>query len=61
MLKNSPDMITQFKSKMVNLYDGAVIEQCQKYDECDSYLPFTQAGKAAFAVESVPLVSLITF
>lgn len=43
-LKNSPDMIAN-RPEIVNLTDFAIIEQCQAYDECDSYLPFIQAGK----------------
>ncbi|KAM0790831.1 hypothetical protein ACM66B_004676 [Microbotryomycetes sp. NB124-2] len=49
-LKNSPDMIAK-KPLVVNLFDAVVIEECQKYNECDSYTPFVKAGKAAWQIE----------
>ena len=49
-LKNGPDMITN-RPAIVDITDFAIIGQCSAFDECDTYTPFVQAGKAAFEVE----------
>ncbi|HHD62950.1 MAG TPA: endo alpha-1,4 polygalactosaminidase [Desulfobulbaceae bacterium] len=46
-LKNDLDQIPE----LVNDYDWALNEQCFQYDECDTLLPFVQAGRAVFGVE----------
>jgi hypothetical protein len=46
-LKNDLDQAQQ----LLPLYDWALDEQCFQYQECDSLLPFIQAGKAVFNVE----------
>ena len=38
-----PDLLPHF--------DWALNEQCFQYDECETLLPFIQAGKAVFNVE----------
>ena len=32
-------------------FDGALVEQCFQYDECEQYLPFVRAGKPVFVAE----------
>ena len=46
-LKNDIDQVTS----LVDDFDWALNEQCFEYDECDTLLPFVQAGKAVFGVE----------
>ncbi|MFZ1757212.1 MAG: endo alpha-1,4 polygalactosaminidase [Caldilineaceae bacterium] len=46
-LKNDLDQIPQ----LVEDFDWALNEQCFQYNECDTLLPFVQAGKAVFGVE----------
>ena len=46
-LKNDLDQVTE----LVADFDWALNEQCFQYDECDTLLPFVQAGKAVFGVE----------
>jgi len=46
-LKNDLNQIPQ----LVDHFDFAVNEQCFEYDECETLLPFIQAGKAVFGVE----------
>ncbi|KAL4982234.1 glycoside hydrolase superfamily [Aspergillus falconensis] len=46
-LKNAPALIP---SVLVNV-EFAVNEQCAEYEECDSFIPFLDAGKAVFHVE----------
>jgi hypothetical protein len=46
-LKNDLDQV----SDLVHDFDWALNEQCFQYDECDTLLPFVQAGKAVFGVE----------
>jgi hypothetical protein len=46
-LKNDLDQIPQ----LVNDFDWALNEQCFEYDECETLLPFIEAGKAVFGVE----------
>ena len=36
---------------LAGLFDWALNEQCFEYDECNTLLPFVQAGKAVFGVE----------
>ena len=31
--------------------DFAIVEECFQYDECDSFKPFVEAGKAVFEAE----------
>jgi hypothetical protein len=46
-LKNDLDQVAD----LVHDFDWALNEQCFQYDECDTLLPFVQAGKAVFGVE----------
>ena len=46
-LKNDLDQIPD----LVGDFDWALNEQCFEFDECDTLLPFIQAGKAVFGVE----------
>ena len=46
-LKNDVDQVNQ----LVGYFDWVLDEECFKYSECDTLLPFTQAGKAVFEVE----------
>ena len=46
-LKNDVDQIPE----LVDHFDFAVNEECFRYEECDLYQPFTQAGKAVLHVE----------
>ncbi len=46
-LKNDLDQIPQ----LVTDFDWALNEQCFEYDECETLLPFIEAGKAVFGVE----------
>lgn len=43
-------MITE-RPAVVGMYDFAIIEECQAYDECLSYQPFVNASKPAFDFE----------
>ena len=36
---------------LVDFFDWALNEQCFEYDECETLLPFIEAGKAVFGVE----------
>eukprot|EP01097_Dermamoeba_algensis_P004207 TRINITY_DN2784_c0_g1_i2.p1 TRINITY_DN2784_c0_g1~~TRINITY_DN2784_c0_g1_i2.p1 ORF type:complete len:456 (-),score=141.10 TRINITY_DN2784_c0_g1_i2:110-1477(-) len=45
--KNNADLV----SSAVSDFDYAIVEECGKYDECQTYLPFYNQGKAIFAVE----------
>jgi hypothetical protein len=46
-LKNDLDQIPD----LVGDFDWALNEQCFEFNECDTLLPFVQAGKAVFGVE----------
>ncbi len=46
-LKNDLDQINE----LVEYFDWALNEECFQYDECESLLPFIEAGKAVFGVE----------
>ena len=46
-LKNDVDQIPE----LVDDFDFAVNEECVRYDECDVYEPFSDAGKAVLHVE----------
>ena len=46
-LKNDVDQSRDLVSK----FDFAIDEQCFEYDECDTLLPFIDAGKPVFEVE----------
>lgn len=46
-LKNDGDQARA----LAESFDGAVVEQCFEYDECDQYAPFTHAGKPVFEIE----------
>ncbi len=46
-LKNDPDQVKALEP----YFDFSVAEECARYKECDSYAPFTQAGKAVLHVE----------
>jgi len=46
-LKNDGDQVRE----LIDSFDGAVVEQCFEYDECDQYLPFARAGKPVFEIE----------
>lgn len=46
-LKNDIDQVRD----LVSSYDWALNEQCFQYNECNTLLPFIQAGKAVFNVE----------
>jgi hypothetical protein len=46
-LKNDGDQVPD----LAESFDGAVVEQCFEYEECDQYLPFTRAGKPVFEIE----------
>ena len=46
-LKNDIDQVPS----LVDDFDWALNEQCFQYDECDTLVPFVQAGKAVFGVE----------
>lgn len=46
-LKNAPDIVT----REVGVFDFAIVEECEQYSECSSYVPFVAAGKAVLSVE----------
>lgn len=46
-LKNDVDQIVQLQP----FFDWALNEQCFQYNECDTYKPFLDAGKAVFNIE----------
>ncbi|MEO0494033.1 MAG: endo alpha-1,4 polygalactosaminidase [Actinomycetota bacterium] len=46
-LKNSTSQVPH----LVDVYDFAVNEECFNYDECETLLPFIEAGKPVFHVE----------
>ena len=46
-LKNDIDQVRE----LVSDYDLALNEQCHEYDECETLLPFIQAGKPVFNAE----------
>lgn len=46
-LKNDMDQIAQLEPD----FDFAINEECFRYDECEAYRPFVEAGKAVFNVE----------
>ncbi len=46
-LKNDGDQVSQ----LLDRFDGAVVEQCFEYNECDLYAPFVAAGKPVFEIE----------
>ena len=46
-LKNSTDLVPA----LVNKFDFAVVEECFKYKECESYSPFVNQNKAVFVAE----------
>lgn len=45
-LKNDIDQVEE----LVSLFDFAVNEQCQQYNECDALMAFIQAGKPVWAI-----------
>ncbi len=47
MLKNDGDQ----SAELVADFDGAVVEQCVEYQECELYRPFIDAGKAVLDIE----------
>jgi hypothetical protein len=47
LLKNDPDQAR----KLQPYFNGAVVEQCFQYQECDSFLPFVRHRKPVFEVE----------
>jgi hypothetical protein len=46
-LKNDPGQAKE----LVGAFDFAVVEECFQYDECDSFKPFIESGKAVFEAE----------
>ncbi|RMB58221.1 endo alpha-1,4 polygalactosaminidase [Tessaracoccus antarcticus] len=46
-LKNTMELIPQLADEI----DFAVNEQCQQYDECDTYAPLVALGKPVFTIE----------
>lgn len=46
-LKNDPAQVQD----LVEYFDFSLNEECVRYSECQSYSPFTQAGKAVFPVQ----------
>ena len=46
-LKNDPAQVPQ----LLGAFDFAVVEECFQYDECGSFEPFVEAGKAVFEAE----------
>jgi hypothetical protein len=48
-LKNGDE--PAFAAAMEPEVDFAIVEQCFEYDTCESFAPFTRAGKAVLAVE----------
>jgi hypothetical protein len=46
-MKNSTDLAQTHAST----HDFAIVEECFRYDECEAYSPFVQAGKAVMSVE----------
>lgn len=46
-LKNDLDQVSQ----LVSLFDFAVNEQCQDYQECFTLIPFIRAGKPVWAID----------
>lgn len=46
-LKNDPGQVRGLLAR----FDFAIVEQCFQYEECNSYEPFVQAGKAVFEAE----------
>jgi hypothetical protein len=47
LLKNDPDQVVQ----LLPYFNGALVEQCFEYQECDQFVPFIHAGKPVFEVE----------
>ena len=47
-LKNDAGQVAE----LVDAFDLAVVEECVRYEECDRYRPFIDAGKPVFLVES---------
>lgn len=48
-LKNAPDLVDD----LVDDFDWALVEECVRYDECDAYRPFIDAGKAVLNAEYI--------
>jgi len=46
-LKNDPGQVATLQQS----FDFAIVEECARYGECNSYAPFSHAGKAVLAVE----------
>jgi hypothetical protein len=46
-LKNDPRQAKE----LLGAFDFAVVEECFQYEECDSFAPFFEAGKAVFEAE----------
>jgi hypothetical protein len=46
-LKNDPRQVGQ----LVDSFDFAIVEECFQYEECGSYKPFVDRGKAVFEAE----------
>lgn len=47
LLKNDTKQVAQLAS----LFDGSVVEQCARYNECAAYSPMVAAGHPVFAIE----------
>lgn len=53
-LKNSSELVSSTLpsgKKVTEAFDWVLVEECYQYNECDSYRPFVQAGKAVVIVE----------
>lgn len=48
-LKNAPDLVDD----LVDAFDWSLVEECVRYDECDAYRPFIEAGKAVLNAEYI--------
>ncbi len=46
-LKNDPKQVPQ----LLGSFDFAIVEECFQYDECGSFEPFVEAGKAVYEAE----------
>lgn len=51
LLKNDLDQV----EALVNVYDGALNEECLSFDECEMLRPFRDAGKAIYVVQYDPI------
>lgn len=50
LLKNDPDQVR----RLLPYADGALVEQCAEYDECERFAPFVEAGKPVLVAEYQP-------